>query len=105
MRTHSKIIADAGGASAIKHNLGLDASIHAIRSWGARCSIPSPYWRLFAINGLASLDELASAVAKSDVDGGHATTLPDSDIVGAENPKRNVSRTGEPGSSAAGVAA
>lgn len=105
MRTHSQIIADAGGSSTIKHDLGLDASIHAIRSWVARDSIPSPYWQVFAKRGLATLDELARAVAKCDVEVSHSATLPDGSGVGAENPNRNVSRTNEPGSSVAEVAA
>lgn len=63
MRTHDKIIADAGGPMAVKRALDITAPIHTVRSWSARKSIPAEYWRSFSSRGLASLEELADAAA------------------------------------------
>ena len=60
MRTHDKIIADAGGPMEVKRRLNLVAPIHTVRSWSARKSIPAEYWQAFAANDLASLEELAA---------------------------------------------
>ena len=54
---------------------------------------------------LATLDELAAAVAKVAVIAGHSETMAPGAADGAENPERNVSRTNEPGSSPEGAAA
>lgn len=61
MRTHSQIIHDAGGPMAIKRRLSLSATIHTIRSWAARNSIPAEYWSSVATAKLATLKELADA--------------------------------------------
>jgi hypothetical protein len=61
MRTHSQIISDAGGPMALKRRLCLTATIHTIRSWAARNSIPAEYWNAVSGAKIASLKELADA--------------------------------------------
>src|SRR5690606_5442495 len=75
-----------------------------VRFWRRRNSIPAEWWSALAQSGVASLDELAAAVASPVSSFGHASTLAPVETLGAENPERNVSRTGEPGSSAAATA-
>ena len=106
MRSHSTIISDAGGPSAVARILGVAAG--TVKQWGRSGSIPGAYW--FAINaaGLARFHELAVAVAKvmpgdaraeptphpaspSVDDGGR---LAPDETQGAEKNERNVSRTG-----------
>lgn len=60
MRTHSEIIKDQG-SDAIQAVTGV--SIHTVRSWAQRKSIPSQYWKALADAGHTTLDELATAVA------------------------------------------
>lgn len=38
------------------------ASVHTVRSWIQRESIPAEHWKLFADNGWGSLEELAETV-------------------------------------------
>lgn len=38
------------------------ASIHTVRSWIQRESIPAEHWKLFADRGWATLEELAETV-------------------------------------------
>ncbi|MGV3580021.1 hypothetical protein [Brevundimonas sp.] len=64
MRTHAEIIADAGGPSQVLLRLTLSASIHTVRSWVQRNSIPAEHWAAFAAGGLATLEELATGAAQ-----------------------------------------
>lgn len=59
MRSHSKIIADAGGASEIAQILG--APYNRVRQWPVSDSIPAPYWTALVSAGVATLHELAAA--------------------------------------------
>lgn len=61
MRTHAQIIAKAGAPRIVEIVAG--QSIHTVRSWRQRDSIPSEYWRALADAEIASLDELATAAA------------------------------------------
>ena len=63
MRTHSQIVKAAGTAEAVAEQRGV--SVHTVRSWMQRDSIPAEHWAAFARNGWASLDELALAAAKA----------------------------------------
>jgi hypothetical protein len=60
MRTHSDIIR-AATVPALHDRLGI--SLHTIRSWAQRDSIPADQWKPLADAGLTSLDELAEAAA------------------------------------------
>ena len=60
MRTHSQIVKDAG-TDALPERASIAVSIHTVRSWRARDSIPGPYWQSLVDAGLATLDELAAA--------------------------------------------
>jgi len=102
MRSHDQIITDAGGPSALSRRV--TATAGAIKQWRRSGSIPAPYWQGLADAGLATLEELAAAVARPMVGAGHAANLAPSAEEGAENPARNVSRTDEPGSSASAPA-
>ena len=62
MRTHSQIIKDAGAAK-VQALLGAETSIHTVRSWVQRGSIPAEHWKVLADKRLATLDELASAAS------------------------------------------
>lgn len=63
MRSHADIIAKAGGPEAVHSRLGIAASLHTVRSWAQRDSIPGEYWALFETGDLASVTELANAAA------------------------------------------
>lgn len=63
MRTHKQIIGEAG-ADRVREVVGQDVSVHTIRSWGSRSSIPAPYWHVMVGHELASLEELAAGAAK-----------------------------------------
>lgn len=98
MRTHDQIIVDAGGPTVVARQVG--ARPGTVKQWRRAGSIPAPYWQALALLKLASLDELAGAVAKAAVvAGGHEGNMAPDAADGAENPERNVSRTDEPGSS------
>jgi len=60
MRSHRDIVI-ATGPDLIAGQRGL--SIHTVRSWAQRNSIPADQWAWFAEQGHASLEELAIAVA------------------------------------------
>ena len=62
MITHSDIIRRAG-VEAVRQAVGISVSIHTVRSWIQRGSIPGEYWGAIAGSGLASLTELATAAA------------------------------------------
>lgn len=98
MRTHDQIIVEAGGPTVVARQVG--ARPGTVKQWRRAGSIPAPYWQAIAQLNLATLDELAEAVAKVAVSVSHADTMAPAADDGAENPERNVSRTDEPGSSA-----
>lgn len=60
MRSHSEIIRKAD-AQAVADLTG--ASIHTVRSWGQRDSIPSEYWAALIGAGHCTADELIDAAA------------------------------------------
>ena len=59
MRTHSEIVAAADCEQIAQAR---QASIHTVRSWGQRNSIPAEHWPAFIEAGAATLDELAAGV-------------------------------------------
>lgn len=59
MRDHPEIVKTAG-IEAVAEATG--ASIHTVRSWIQRESIPAEHWKLFADRGWATLEELAETV-------------------------------------------
>ena len=62
MRSHAKIIDDVpGGARGLHERLG--DSIHTVRSWRQRNSIPAEKWVTLTALNLASLEELAAGAA------------------------------------------
>lgn len=61
MRTHRQIVSEAG-ATQIASQRGV--SIHTVRAWMRRDSIPSEHWRDLANQGQATLEELAAAAAQ-----------------------------------------
>lgn len=61
MRTHSQIVAAAGKPEQVALRHGV--SIHTVRSWAQRDSIPAEHWAVFADEGDATLEELATAAA------------------------------------------
>lgn len=86
MRTHAEIIS-AAGAETVRSGLQL-GSIHTVRSWAARNSIPAEHWAGLIALGMATSDELIAAAANR---AGCAT--------GVEGPKRPdaISEAGERG--------
>lgn len=61
MRTHLKIIADAGGPSALARIAGADPN--TAKQWKRNDSIPAAYWSAIVAAGAANLEELADAAA------------------------------------------
>jgi hypothetical protein len=61
MRSHSEIIR-AAEAQRVSDLTG--ASIHTVRSWGQRDSIPSEYWASLIAANLCTADELIDAAAR-----------------------------------------
>jgi hypothetical protein len=59
MRDHPEIVKTAG-VDAVAEATG--ASVHTVRSWIQRGSIPAEHWKLFAERGWASLEELAETI-------------------------------------------
>jgi hypothetical protein len=59
MRDHSEIVRTAG-VEAVADATG--ASIHTVRSWIQRESIPAEHWKLFAEKEWGSLEELAETI-------------------------------------------
>jgi hypothetical protein len=59
MRDHPEIVRTTG-VEAVAEATG--ASIHTVRSWIQRESIPAEHWKLFADKGWASLEELAETI-------------------------------------------
>jgi hypothetical protein len=61
MRTHSQIVVAAGKPGELAMRRGV--SVHTVRSWIQRDSIPGEHWAGFAADGHATLEELADAAA------------------------------------------
>jgi hypothetical protein len=59
MRDHPEIV-KAAGIEAVAEATG--ASIHTVRSWIQRESIPAEHWKLFAEKAWATLEELAETI-------------------------------------------
>jgi hypothetical protein len=59
MREH-QVIVRAVGIDAVAEATG--ASIHTVRSWVQRESIPAEHWKLFSDKQWATLEELAETV-------------------------------------------
>lgn len=59
MREHQEIV-KAAGIDAVAEATG--ASVHTVRSWIQRESIPAEHWKLFADKDWATLDELAETI-------------------------------------------
>lgn len=59
MRTHAEIVVAAGKSEEVA--LRRRVSVHTVRSWIQRDSIPSEHWAAFARDGVATTDELAQA--------------------------------------------
>jgi len=62
MSTHSEIVKNAGDAEAVA--LACGVSVHTVKSWIFRNSIPAEHWADFAAAGWATLDDLA-AIARA----------------------------------------
>lgn len=60
MRNHSEIVAAAGTAEEVALSCGV--SIHTVRSWMQRDSIPADIWERFVEAGWSTLDELFAGV-------------------------------------------
>jgi hypothetical protein len=65
MRTHTSIIADAGGYQAFAQAIGPGEAVLVKRAkfWSRRGSIPDHYWHAVALAKLSTLEELATAAA------------------------------------------
>ena len=62
MTTHADIVRSAGKAEDIA--LACGVSVHTVRSWVVRDSIPAEHWADFNTAGWATLDALADAAAE-----------------------------------------
>lgn len=60
MRTHAEIVAAAGSSEAIALRCGV--SLHTVRSWQQRDSIPPDMWAIFVDDEKATLEELVAGV-------------------------------------------
>lgn len=60
MRTHAEIIRSRP-ASLVSDALGV--SLHTVRSWAQRKSVPAEHWAGVRDLGMATLEELAEAAA------------------------------------------
>ena len=65
MRSHRDIIQKAG-ADAVHVALGRRVSIHTVRSWMQRDSIPAEHWRGLINAGLATANEMIDAAAPAN---------------------------------------
>lgn len=59
MRDHSEIVRSAGIETVAE---ATGSSIHTVRSWVQRESVPAEHWKLFADKGWATLEELAETI-------------------------------------------
>lgn len=64
MLTHADIVRKAGTPQEVAD--WRNVSIHTVRSWIARNSLPPDQWLAFAQAGHASLEELATAATARD---------------------------------------
>jgi hypothetical protein len=64
--THSEIVRRAGKAEAVA--LACGVSVHTVRSWIRRDSVPPDQWLNFSRLHYASLEDLAAAAAGEPVD-------------------------------------
>ncbi len=65
---------------------GFKVSLIAVQKWGDRSSIPGPYWQVLSDLDLASLEELAKAVAKpSGAGAGTDLNITSDPLAGANN--------------------
>lgn len=62
MRSHAEIIRDNDEALIAET---AKVSVHTVRSWAQRNSVPSGYWSALIAAGLATADELIAAAAKA----------------------------------------
>jgi len=62
MHTHSEIVKRAGTAEEVACARGV--SVHTVRSWIKRNSIPAEHWAGFVGDGKATFEELGLAAAK-----------------------------------------
>jgi hypothetical protein len=62
MRTHSEIVKAVGSPEKVAEHCGV--SVHTVRSWIQRDSIPADQWAAFAKDEWATLEELAMAAAR-----------------------------------------
>lgn len=62
MTTHADIVRSAAKAEAVASACGV--SVHTVRSWITRDSIPAEHWATFAAADWATLDVLADAAAR-----------------------------------------
>ena len=62
MRDHAQIITAAGKPETLAEKLGV--SVHTVRSWVQRNSLPADHWQAFVDDGAASWEELWSARPK-----------------------------------------
>lgn len=62
MVTHADIVKRAGRIDDIAS--ARSVSVHTVRSWIVRDSIPAEHWMAFVSDGHATLDELAQAAAR-----------------------------------------
>jgi hypothetical protein len=60
MRTHADILAPKDDQTLAAE---LNVSIHTVRSWRQRNSIPSEHWKAIVASGRATSDELIDAAA------------------------------------------
>lgn len=60
MRTHADIIRSRPAAEV---STALGVSLHTVRSWAQRNSIPAEHWAGIRDLGIANLEELAEAAA------------------------------------------
>lgn len=83
MRTHSDIIREAGGASKFARRIG--AVPNNVKAWLRNNSIPGPWWKAVSDARIATLPELAAAVAcETDIPPHDDLPLPmpNTDVIG-----------------------
>jgi hypothetical protein len=68
MHSHSAIVKNAGTAEAVAERRRV--SVHTVRSWIKRDSIPPEHWEAFAKDGAATLEQLAAAAARRPTEQG-----------------------------------
>lgn len=84
VRAHSQIVRDAGGATAVAGSLfplmpagrwgEIKDLANTVQGWVRADSVPPEYWPAFVQLGLASLEEMAAAIAAARLPG-HGVSL------------------------------